>query len=463
MNSLVSLGLVLTAIVACASAAGQNEWKSRVIYQLLTDRFAPSSPPSSPCGDLRSYCGGNFDGIVSKLDYIKGMGFDAIWISPIPVNIDGGYHGYWAQDIYQVNEHYGTEADLKALVDACHKRGMFVMLDVVANHMGNQPNGNFDDFSLFNPFNSSDHYHDYCQIEDWNNMDQVRNCRLANLPDLKQENEWVSKTLCSWVQATVAKFGFDGIRIDTVPEVPADFWANYAKASGVFTIGEVDNGSVDYDKPYQGPLDAILNYPLYWTLRDVFQESKTMTEIQSRFAEEKQKFKDVTVLGVFLDNHDNPRFLNIRNSQTALKNALAFALYSVGIPIVYYGTEQGFNGGNDPDNRESLWPSYDTQHPLYQFIKTCNDLRAKVGAQTVAESEHIQRFVDDTFYAFSRGNVFIATTNGESTQTRTITFHPFHDGQVLSNIFDPSDTVTVANNQFQVNLDSGLPKIYYPQ
>ncbi len=65
------------------------------------------------------------------------MGFDAIWISPIVENYREGYHGYWAKDIYKVDPHFGSEQDLKDLVNACHKRNIWVMLDIVANHMGN--------------------------------------------------------------------------------------------------------------------------------------------------------------------------------------------------------------------------------------------------------------------------------------------------------------------------------------
>jgi len=95
----------------------------------MTDRFAnPES--SSACTQLDKYCGGTFKGIINKLDYIQGLGVNAILISPIPVNTPDGYHGYWAMDITKVNPHFGTEEDLKQLVSECHKRDIWVMLDV---------------------------------------------------------------------------------------------------------------------------------------------------------------------------------------------------------------------------------------------------------------------------------------------------------------------------------------------
>ena len=81
--------------------------------------------------------------MTNQLDYIKGMGFDAIWISPVVENHDGGYHGYWATNWEEVNHNFGSKDDLKALVSAAHSKGIWVMVDVVANHVG--PVGN--DFS----------------------------------------------------------------------------------------------------------------------------------------------------------------------------------------------------------------------------------------------------------------------------------------------------------------------------
>ena len=117
--------------------------------------------------------------MIDNLDYIKGMGFDAIWISPIVDNIDGGYHGYWAANWEKTNSNFGSSDDLKNLVKAAHDKDIWVMVDVVANHVG--PVG--DDFSRIYPLNKSEHYHSDCDIN-WNDRSSVENCRLAGLPDL---------------------------------------------------------------------------------------------------------------------------------------------------------------------------------------------------------------------------------------------------------------------------------------
>jgi alpha-amylase len=153
--------LLFQTIVACllyltslAAAADTNAWKSRSIYFVLTDRIARSSSDTggSACGDLGNYCGGTFKGLESKLDYIKGLGFDAIWITPVIAsefksigscrksNVDqrqdsaGGYHGYWAQDLYSINSNYGTAADLKSLVSTAQSKVcLFETLEMISS------------------------------------------------------------------------------------------------------------------------------------------------------------------------------------------------------------------------------------------------------------------------------------------------------------------------------------------
>ena len=104
------------------------------------------------------------------------------------------------------------------------------MVDVVANHVA--PIG--EDFSKIYPLNKSEHYHTTCQINNWNNQNEVENCRLADLPDLNQGNSYVREYLKTWIKKQVDTFGFDGIRIDTIPEVPKDFWSEYGQSAGVF-------------------------------------------------------------------------------------------------------------------------------------------------------------------------------------------------------------------------------------
>lgn len=147
-----SAGL-LTAFLAVASlvdsgvnAFDDNAARSKTVYQVVTDRFALTDSSASPTCDTsdRNYCGGTWKGTEQKLDYIKGMGFDTVWISPIVQNINTtknklgeAYHGYWTQDINALNSHFGTEADLKSLVSTAHSKNMYIMVDVVSKSVLN--------------------------------------------------------------------------------------------------------------------------------------------------------------------------------------------------------------------------------------------------------------------------------------------------------------------------------------
>lgn len=245
---LTKLSLATSLLLSSSSAASTEEWKKRSVYQILTDRFDCGTHQCQPCSDLSNYCGGDWKGITKNLLYIRQiLGFDAIWISPVVDNMEGGYHGYWAQDWEKTNSHFGSDDDLKELINAAHALDMFVMVDVVANHVA--PVG--EDYRTIKPFNNAEHYHENCDI-DFKSGDQKNkeDCRLAGLPDLKQENPWVREYLKGWISNLVTTYGFDGIRIDTVPEVPKDFWTEYGQAAGVFQMGENFNGDPAYVGPY---------------------------------------------------------------------------------------------------------------------------------------------------------------------------------------------------------------------
>jgi len=132
MCSLLTLVALSLALVQSTIAANAEAWRSRSIYQIITDRFARTDGSTTATCDAGNglYCGGTWQGIINKLDYIQGMGFDAIWISPITHNLEDltpygqAYHGYWQQDITKVNSHFGSASDLQALAATLHGRGM---------------------------------------------------------------------------------------------------------------------------------------------------------------------------------------------------------------------------------------------------------------------------------------------------------------------------------------------------
>jgi len=432
-----------------------EEWKSRTIYQIVTDRFARGNGDYSPCKNLKDYCGGTFKGIQKHLDYIQGMGFDAIWISPILPNTPGSYHGYAAVDFYGINPHFGTEQDFIDLVEACHKRDIWIMLDVVANHVGP-----VDNYSKINPFDRSEYYHPYCPIQNWNNETEVEWCWLFTLPDLSQEHPYVRRTLISWINWIVSKYKIDGLRVDTAMEVPKDFWVEFTKSSGVYAVGEVFNGDIHFVSKYQGPLSGVLNYPLYFTLKDLFAYDKDMYEART-FMESMKEFPDQKLLASFVDNHDNARFLNIQPNIKRFQNAIAWSLVTNNIPIVYYGDEQSFNGGNDPENREVLWPYLNnTDSTMYKFISEVVSYRKR---HQIWNYPWIERYADHHFYCYSMGKAMAAFSNTDEDITREITYHPYEEGEVICDIFWKEDCITVTNGAVEVVLLKGETKLYEPK
>ena len=442
--------LLFVLLTTYITSKTKDEWKTRSIYQILTDRFARTSDTGS-C-TLSQYCGGNYQGIINHLDYIQGMGFNAIWISPIVQNYAGSYHGYHLTNLYNLNSNFGSEDDFKNLITQCHNRDIWVMVDVVANHVG--PVGT--DYSQVYPFNSADHYHDYCDINDWSNQWQVENCRLSGLPDLKQENEWVAQTLLDWISDIISKYNIDGIRIDTIMEVPKTFWDSFRNYAGVFQIGEAFNGDINYVADYQNHLDSVFNYPLYYTIQSSFCGS--FTNLEGYWFNSRPIYPAPQYAATFVENHDNPRFLNRCNDRSKFTNAAIFSLLWEGIPVFYYGGEQYYAGGADPNNREPLWDNYNTGTELYRLLGIANNLRT---SKSIWNYDIIQRYSDDNFYAFTRGDVLACFTNTNSL-TRYITYHSFSDGDKLCNVLYYDDCVTVSGGSITINMGD-YPKVYVKQ
>lgn len=136
-----------------------------------------------------------------------------------------------------------------------------------------------------------------------------------------------------------------------------------------------------------------------------------------------------------MNNHDNARWLSVYPGNIpAFKNAITFAMTARGIPFFYYGDEQLFSGGNDPANRESLWNAMDTSSDVYQYVSKIN--KARKSAQ-VWNSPYVERYVLDHFFAFSKGDMVVMTTNKWDTIDVDMPYHPYANGTEVCNIFYP--------------------------
>lgn len=173
---------------------------------------------------------------------------------------------------------------------------------------------------------------------------------------------------------------------------------------------------------------------MFYTIQSVWGNGDSMYSIRTTYDDEEAQFNDVDALGLFVDNHDNPRFLSMYDKQWAFKNAILFSLTAKGIPYFYYGGEQLFSGGNDPENRESLWNAMDTSSEMYEYVSTINQ------ARKAAESynyPYVERWVTDEYFSYSRGDMLVMTTNTQSTYILTQTYVPYEDGTEVCNVFWP--------------------------
>lgn len=422
--------MLLAVFIAAALNAGSvciAGNKSRItgedmIYFVMTDRFYDgdtTNDANTAKSDLKSYHGGDFQGIIDKLDYIKDLGFTTIWISPVVDNEPFGYHGYWAYDFYKTEEHFGTAAKLKELVDTAHSKDMKVIADLVVNHTGAR-----------NPWASDPKYdgwfHDKGIITNYNDQSEVENGRLAGLPDFNTENPEVRKYLIDMAKWWISQAGFDGYRLDTVRHVPKEFWDEFVKEikkdyPDFYFIGEVFSGDADYVAGYQKTgIDGITDFPMYYAINDVFGSVKPASRLAEAI-EKSSVYSDRYLMGTFIDNHDVPRFTNQLTAfrTEKIRQALAFMMTYTGIPVMYYGTEIAMKGGSDPDNRRDM--DWAAKSPFTDYVKKLTSIRKANPALTSGELK-ISRVESDfiSYYRTSGSNTVIVAYNTSNKEKQAI-------------------------------------------
>lgn len=402
-----------------AEGKAKKDFRNETIYFLLTDRFVDGDPSNNNLygdeylpGNLRYYQGGDFKGLIENLDYIRDMGFTAIWITP-PVRQPEGryvnssrtydaapYHGYWAYDFSSIDPHLESPgATYQDLINAAHAKGIKVIQDIVVNHGHGGDVSNdvkwYRDRGVAKGLGKTFDYWD--DKHDWYNHDGRS---LVDLLDFKDSNPKVLKWF-SDIYGKYQKMGVDGFRLDTVTWVDRPFWRGFLKnlhrnKKDFFVFGEVwtendyemlssytwleegdamNNGMSVLDMPSS----ALGNKRI---MDSVF-KGGDYTDASGIFANDNM-FQDPTYLVTFLDNHDKPRF-NSPDSpayEQQYKDALNFYFLSRGIPCVYYGTELQMLGGNEPDNRAVLGKdgiNAAKANAIYSHIKKLNGIRHGTG------------------------------------------------------------------------------------
>jgi glycosidase len=513
--------ILLTRNPNFTPAQDANFWRNQNIYQIITDRFFDGDPSNnnfyggaSPSTGNKTH-GGDWIGVERKLDYIKALGATAIWLSPVLKNGNGDfdYHGYAATDFYNVDPRFGNLQDLQRLVREAQKRGLLVINDVVVNHgsswvdSGDAGYANFvyppGGYNLrynsggrqyappFDPSSISSFYgnsslanifHNNGTTQNWGDATQVELGELLSLDDFKTESTYIRDRMKEiwtyWINAA----GFDAYRLDTVKHVEMSFWdtwspgiraaAQAADKPNFFQFGEIFDGSDSKVGSYTGTkssenykMESAIDYPLYYQMGSVFGSGSGSTgQIETRYGNLTTANYDATALNSLilnLDNHDNPRFLATTGSSTTrLELALAFMYTSRGIPSLYYGTEQDFNGGADPNNREdmydgafeqgaSLGDNFNMTSARFKLVAKLNNLRRLYPALRTGSHDNLwANFGGPGLLAYARRlngeEAFVVLNTATTAQTigTRPTIHPA--GTVLVDVLNPSNTLTVA-------------------
>jgi hypothetical protein len=332
------------------------------IYFVMVDRFSNGDPTND--GDIdpndpEAFHGGDLQGVLNKLDYIQGLGFTTIWLSPVfkmrTAKLDGhgAFHGYWVEDFARIVPRFGDEALLKKLADELHQRKMKLLLDVVLNHVGYET-----PLAAQHP----DWFHHNGDIKDWDDAKQLESNDVHGLPDLAQEKEEVYQYLLSTSLKWIDEVHPDGFRLDAVKHVPLAFWARYNDdirrhaGADFFLLGEDLEGNPEKlaRTMKEGKFTSVFDFPLYFAAIDVFCKGAPAGKLAATLSQD-EEYAAPDGLVTLLDNHDLPRLDSACGHDAAkVRSALKFLLGTRGIPAVMYGTEAGLSGSAEPSNRGDM-------------------------------------------------------------------------------------------------------------
>lgn len=439
--SLSACGLFQAPRQTPGPGADARDWRDEVIYFAMTDRFANGNRANDNgaergVGDFvdranpLGWHGGDFAGLRAKIEegYFKKMGFTALWISPVVLQVPAiagptsgpnagrlfaGYHGYWAEDFFQTDPHFGTLAEYKALVDTAHRNGLKVIQDIVVNHAGygaTLTKTNPEWFHTDNPDGNPATDDGDCQKSD----NKTTDCPLAGLPDFKQELPEVTQYLNRFVTYWRDQTGIDGLRIDTMKHVPDSYWRQFFAAGGagdprkIWSVGEVFDGNPAYLARFMNELGSpsVFDFALYFAIKDQLSSSGgDLGRVADVFAQD-GAYRDPTRLTTFVDNHDVRRFVSevterggsAEQARERLDLALSLMYTSRGTPSVYQGSEIAQPGLGDPydhpagqGNREDMNFAALAQSTLDERLAALASARAKYRVLTRGAQQELWR------------------------------------------------------------------------
>ena len=477
-------------------SAGDFDWDEAVIYFAVTDRFFDGDASNNDAygvGDYNtgkkggsSYHGGDFAGLNQKLDYLKDLGVNTIWITPIVENIKEdqhdketdtatyGYHGYWASDFTKLNGHLGTEEQFEALLEAAHSKDMKIMVDVVLNHAG---------------YGTEDHFNDILMDADGKKISMIRDDSntisgddkydaLSGLPDFVTENKAVTDQLVAWQTGWMSKYSIDYYRVDTVKHVETTTWAAFknslTKVNPDFKmIGEYSGAGYanNAGELGTGTMDALLDFDF----NDFAQNFVTgnISSVENSLQKRNSAINNTATMGSFLSSHDEDTLQYKLVSESKISEEEAYNLMKVaatlqitakGQPVIYYGEEIGQGGANNwpfqTNRRDFDWTELEEQKAdsssIYNHYKTMiairnayTDVFARGNRSTVAASdaegyEVISRsYGTDTLYV---------GMNVKETAKEVVIPVIAKAGTILTNLYDGKNYTVSADQKVSVTI-----------
>ena len=360
------------------------EWmKDALFYQIFPERFRrgdfskDDSYINQNWGDLPradSFAGGDLKGIIDKLDHIKSLEVNALYLTPIfksPTN-----HKYDIIDYFEIDPQFGDKKDFKNLVEKAHEMGIRIVLDAVFNHMSHK-NPIFVDVR---EKGKESQYDDWFFIEgeevDIEKINYETFAHVYNMPKLNTSNKNVQDYLIKIGKYWIEEFDIDGWRLDVSDEVSHDFWKRFRKEikaskKDAVIIGENWHNAESFLRGDE--FDSVMNYAFTNTALDYFKGKISAQKASDDLNMVMMRNRDQTnrMMLNFLDTHDTPRFITeIEGNRNKFLAALAMSTIYMGANSIYYGTETLLEGGKDPDCRRAFpWDKLDENKELTEKIK----------------------------------------------------------------------------------------------
>ena len=439
------------------------EFRQETIYFLVVDRFYDGDPENSegpnpelydPEGkDWGKYWGGDLQGVIDKLDYLKDMGVTALWLTPLFEQVEALFieqaaiHGYWIKDFKRLNPRFIAKGDnpsinqtqdtkdtvFDKLVYELHQRNMKLVLDIVCNHSNPDFSGKkgelYDDGVKIADFNDDkdNWYHHYGEVQNWEDEWQVQNCELSGLATFNENNiayrNYIKSAIKQWLDR-----GVDALRVDTVKHMPIWFWQEFnadilTHRPDVFIFGEWIYSDPRNERSVEFVNESgmtILDFGLCVAIREVLGKgAEAGFSLVQDVLDLDYHYYGATELITFIDNHDMPRFQSLNPDPEMLRVAIGLIMTTRGIPCIYYGTEQYLHddteGGNDPYNRPMM-QKWDTDSPIYRDVRLLSGLRRLNPA--ISMGSQWQKYLTPDVYCYVRryrdSVVFVALNRGNS-------------------------------------------------